>query len=168
MKAVSTRAHPRSSAPRSGPWRKARRGRPGAWSARVVGWAIAIASVSGFGAHAQGVEILATDSGLPVAWWYPENALVLAVGTAEHEAMGVPLARRAAVVDAQRMLLAAVASMQGVPGQPVTGVIRNGRVVFEEADHFAVRVYVVARYADVSLSTRSALKPIRTMKEDSR
>ena len=91
------------------------------------------------------------ERGTAVAWWYPDQRLVVALGTATTHQAGVPLARRTAVNFARATLLRAVATMRGGDAARVSGTVRNSHVVRVEIDDAQVRVYLVVRHSDVTL-----------------
>ena len=95
--------------------------------------------------------VLTTGDGSAVAWLYRDDDLILAVGEAEVFDANSALARRAAVLDAQRHVIRATALLRGPTGGRLVGVIRNGRVVLIETEARRVRVYYVARLTDIEV-----------------
>lgn len=130
---------------------------PRAVALRVL---VAIACVGWFAAGAASGQheyqvIAVPGAETPVAWWYPDHGLVLALGVADVRGASVPLARRAAVVDAQETLVRAYATLHGWRHGPLAATIENMRVVAEEQGSNVVYVYLVARAVDIRLETSS-------------
>lgn len=91
------------------------------------------------------------DLGAPVAWHYPAEGVLVALGRAPAGAEGSPLARRGAVLDAYRVLLRAAAWMRGLPSEKVAGRVANFRVVDSVANDGVLGVYLIARLDDVEV-----------------
>lgn len=91
------------------------------------------------------------SDGTVVAWLYPADGLLLAVGEAGVAGANPALARRAAVLDAQRHVIRAFAGMRGVGAGRLEGVIRQGRVASVETLAGAVRVFYAVRLIDIEL-----------------
>ena len=120
--------------------------------------AVVVVAGSAWGAAQGQVEyqvIAVPGAEMPVAWWYPDHGLVLALGVADVRGATVPLARRAAVIDAQETLVRAFATLHGWRHGPLAATIENMRVIAEEQASNVVYVYLVARATDIRLETSS-------------
>ena len=152
-------APPGATSPRCAARRTMRSAAP--WSSPVALRALmAIVCVACFAAgtaHGQHeYQVIAVPGAeTPVAWWYPDHGLVLALGVADVRGASVPLARRAAVIDAQETLVRAYATLHGRRHGPLAATIENMRVIAEDRGPNVVYVYLVARAADIRLETSS-------------
>ena len=152
-------APPGATSPRCAPRRTMRSAAP--WSSAVALRALmAIVLVAWFAAgvaHGQHeYQVIAVPGAeTPVAWWYPDHGLVLALGVADVRGASVPLARRAAVINAQETLVRAYATLHGRGHGPLAATIDKMRVVAEEQGPNVVYVYLVARVVDIRLETSS-------------
>ena len=95
--------------------------------------------------------VLASADGSSIAWLYRDEGLVLAVGEADLSHANPALARRAATLDAQRHVIRATALLRGTGGSRLVGTIRHGRVVLVETEARIVRVFYLARLADIDV-----------------
>lgn len=131
------------------------------WSRSVVVRVLVVIAcvvwfVAGVAYGQQEYQVIAVPGAeAPVAWWYPDHGLVLALGVAEVRGASVPLARRAAVIDAQETLVRAYATLQGWGHGPLAATIENMRVIAEERGSGVVYVFLVARAVDIRLETSS-------------
>ena len=89
--------------------------------------------------------------GTVVAWAHPGSGLLLGLGVGPLSGSNLPLAHRAAVLDAQRQVIRAYAALQGRTVGTASGTIRMGRVVVMASDAATIRVYYLARLADIVL-----------------
>jgi hypothetical protein len=125
------------------------RGRPRAFRTAVLAAALLVGVALGGSEGAY--PVLASDDGSSIAWLYREAGLVLAVGEADLSHANPVLARRAATVEAQRHVIRATALLRGTDGSRLVGTIRHGRVVLVETEARIVRVFYLARLADIDV-----------------
>jgi hypothetical protein len=125
------------------------RGRPRAFRTALL--AAALLMGVALGGSESAYPVLASDDGSSIAWLYREVGLVLAVGEADLSHANPVLARRAATVEAQRHVIQATALLRGTGGSRLVGTIRHGRVVLVETEARIVRVFYLARLADIDV-----------------
>jgi len=125
---------------------------PAGWCAGVCLLAVALSGV----ALAQPEPVpyrpaWAESDGTVVAWFYPADGLLLAMGEAGASGANLALARRAAILDAQRHVIRAYAGMWGIGDDRLEGVIHQGRVALVETLPRTVRVFYAVRLTDIEL-----------------
>jgi hypothetical protein len=117
-------------------------------------WLLAVALSSVASAQVEPVPYRPawTESdGTVVAWFYPADGLLLAMGEAGASGANLALARRAAILDAQRHVIRAYAGMWGIGDDRLEGVIHQGRVALVETLPRTVRVFYAVRLTDIEL-----------------
>ena len=97
------------------------------------------------------VVVLWDEAGVPIAWYYEVEDVVVALGRPSGLVAGALLARRGAVLDAYRVLMEAVAAMREVPRESIKGHVTNFRILGAPLENGVEGVYLIARLTDIEV-----------------